>query len=229
MAVNVAALSSLLIDEIFSPARFIADSLSGILMTDGVYGTIPDPFVVLRDGLNQVGEFMPELPSSIAGPIREIAKIVNVASTVPGRDDACKVYSDSRLREWADAGWTAVVRETNGPSYDWAGRPEPTDEAGRTAIAGTAGHSDPNQMATTPPAETGTGYLGGKALADALGVNPTRYEAFNKQLERQRRKLGNDSWTEVSNRRPKTPQYLYRSDSPELRELAAPYTKPKPV
>jgi hypothetical protein len=73
----------------------------------------------------------------------------------------------------------------------------------------------------------GTGFLGGEALADALGVHASRRDAFFKQLERERRSLGDEYWQEVSNRRANTPRFQYRADSPKLHQLAAAYKKPK--
>jgi hypothetical protein len=73
------------------------------------------------------------------------------------------------------------------------------------------------------------GFLGGTELADVLGVHPTRRAAFIKQLERQRTKLGDDCWSEVREPQPNCPRYLYRSDSPKVRELAARYKHPKPA
>jgi hypothetical protein len=73
------------------------------------------------------------------------------------------------------------------------------------------------------------GFLGGTALADALGVHPSRRDAFFKQLERDRISLGDENWQEVSNRRANTPRYLYRADSPKLREMANAYKEPKPA
>jgi hypothetical protein len=63
--------------------------------------------------------------------------------------------------------------------------------------------------------------------ADALGVHATRREAFFRQLERQRKALGDDSWHEVREPRPNSPRFLYRADSSKLRDLAATYTNPK--
>jgi hypothetical protein len=74
-----------------------------------------------------------------------------------------------------------------------------------------------------------SGFLGGTALADALGVHPSRRDAFFKQLERDRISLGDENWQEVSNRRANTPRYQYRADSPKLREMANTYKEPKPA
>lgn len=57
-----------------------------------------------------------------------------------------------------------------------------------------------------------SGFLGGAALADALGVHSSRRDAFFKQLERDRMSLGDENWQEVSNRRANTPRYQYRAD-----------------
>lgn len=71
------------------------------------------------------------------------------------------------------------------------------------------------------------GFFGGEELANALGVHATRQEAFLRQLDRQRTKLGDDCWREVSDPQPNKPKYLYRADSPKLQELAEEYRKPK--
>jgi len=93
-----------------------------------------------------------------------------------------------------------------------------------------------NPAPTPADAETGqggpvgpSGFLGGEALADALGVHPSRRDAFFKRLERERKNLGDDNWQEVANRRANTPLFQYRLDSPRLRELANDYKSPKPA
>jgi len=72
-----------------------------------------------------------------------------------------------------------------------------------------------------------SGFLGGEALADALGVHPSRRDAFFKRLERERINLGDNNWQEVADRRANSPLYQYRLDSPRLRELANGYKSPK--
>ncbi len=52
-----------------------------------------------------------------------------------------------------------------------------------------------------------TGFLGGTALADAIGIHATRRDAFFRQLERQRMSLGDDCWHEVRNPRPNSPSF----------------------
>lgn len=74
-----------------------------------------------------------------------------------------------------------------------------------------------------------TGFLGGAALADALGVHASRRNAFSKKLERARKGLEEECWQEVANRRPNSPTFLYRADSPKIRELAANFQAPKPA
>ena len=77
---------------------------------------------------------------------------------------------------------------------------------------------------TTKPVAT-IGFLGGAELANALGVHPSRREAFNKRLERARQKLGDGWWREVSNPRPNSPKFLYQAESPVVRTLAAKHTQ----
>jgi hypothetical protein len=92
---------------------------------------------------------------------------------------------------------------------------------------GMADTSDPGREVAEPAAKAG--FLGGSELADALGVHPSRRDAFFKRLERKRLELGDDCWDQVRDRRPNAPEYLYRADSPNVRELAAAYKNPKPV
>lgn len=70
------------------------------------------------------------------------------------------------------------------------------------------------------------GFVGGADLADALGIHPTRRNAFFRQLERRRRELGDANWHEVREPRPNTPRFIYRVDSPAIRSLAADYQEP---
>ncbi|MBX7075443.1 MAG: hypothetical protein K1X71_20060 [Pirellulales bacterium] len=72
------------------------------------------------------------------------------------------------------------------------------------------------------------GYLGGAALADALGVHLTQRCAFDRALGRQRRNLW-DCCREVSNPEVNSPKYLYRADSPKLLDIAAKYRTAKSV
>jgi hypothetical protein len=74
------------------------------------------------------------------------------------------------------------------------------------------------------------GFLGGAALADALGVDPLQREQFLQQLGRKRRdhKIEGD-WREVQNSTANDPKFLYRAESPTVRELAARYARPKSV
>lgn len=76
---------------------------------------------------------------------------------------------------------------------------------------------------------TASGYLGGVALANALGIPATRRNAFAQNLMRQRKILVDDCWHEVRDPQPNSPRYLYRVDSPQLRDLAAEYRTPKPT
>jgi hypothetical protein len=80
---------------------------------------------------------------------------------------------------------------------------------------------------STPAPPVITGFLGGADLVNALGVDPTNRDAFFKQLERKRRKLGDNSWHEVKNPGPNSPRFLYSVASPKVRELAEAYRQPK--
>lgn len=72
------------------------------------------------------------------------------------------------------------------------------------------------------------GFLGGSELTDALGVHPSRREAFWQQLGRLREELGDACWQESTNPRPNAPKYTYRADSPKIREIAMAYQNPVP-
>jgi hypothetical protein len=82
-------------------------------------------------------------------------------------------------------------------------------------------------LASAASHDTPTGFLGGAALANALGVHATQRDAFFQRLMRQRMSLGDDCWHEVRDPRPNSPRFLYRADSPKLRDLAAVYKNPK--
>lgn len=89
----------------------------------------------------------------------------------------------------------------------------------------------PGATSPTPAEAVGSamGFLGGAMLADALEIHSTRRDAFFRQLERQRASLGDDCWHEVREPRPNSPRFLYRANSPKLRDLAARYMTPKPA
>ena len=76
---------------------------------------------------------------------------------------------------------------------------------------------------------TQTGFLGGTALAETLGIHPSRRDAFFRRLERQRISLGDDCWHEVREPRPNSPRFLYNADSAQLRELVKASARPKPA
>jgi len=75
--------------------------------------------------------------------------------------------------------------------------------------------------------ERAIGLFGGRELAEALGVHPTRRDAFLKELGRQRTSLGDENWKEVENVRPNEPRFHYRADSRKVCDLAARYKTPK--
>jgi hypothetical protein len=66
------------------------------------------------------------------------------------------------------------------------------------------------------------GYLGGSALADALGVPPKKRNAFAKALERKRPGLGN-GFKEVANPASNEPKYLYAVDNNLVKTTASKY------
>lgn len=74
------------------------------------------------------------------------------------------------------------------------------------------------------PAAAG-GFLGGTDLLAALGIAPSRRDAFLRRLTRVRLKLGDDNYQEVRDPRPRAPRFLYRVNSPGIQKLAAGYTQ----
>lgn len=86
-----------------------------------------------------------------------------------------------------------------------------------------AGSSGPGETVYSRP----SGFMGGAALADALGVHLTQRGAFSKQLERERQKLADGCWIEAANRRPNAPHYLYLASDPAIQAIAAAYQQPK--
>jgi hypothetical protein len=100
------------------------------------------------------------------------------------------------------------------------------------ATASTCASAADSGLPTEPRGESTAspiGFLGGEALANALGVHAKRRDAFLRQLDRKRMSLGDDCWHEVQNARPNSPRFIYRADSPKLRDLAAAYKNPKPA
>jgi hypothetical protein len=110
--------------------------------------------------------------------------------------------------------------------------PKPKHSAASASPGGAAAvwrEADQPKRATPEGGDATSGFLGGVALADALGVHASRRDAFFKQLERNRKELGDEPWREVANPRPNSPRFLYRADAPRVRELAAAYKDPKPA
>jgi hypothetical protein len=103
------------------------------------------------------------------------------------------------------------------------------ESVGETKRGSNGGHGLSRSEAIASRLDVSGGFLGGVALADALGIHPSRRSAFFRQLERGRKSLGDACWLEVSNPQPNSPRFLYRADSRELLELAAPYKKPRPA
>jgi hypothetical protein len=111
----------------------------------------------------------------------------------------------------------------------------PATVASETVVTGAAA---PGSVETLPEGnangetdqrpEALVGYLGGAALADALGVHSTQRGAFDRALGRQRWNLW-DCCREVSNPEVNSPKYLYRADSPKLLDIAAKYRTAKSV
>ena len=126
---------------------------------------------------------------------------------------------------------TAVCREIDGVIQRLRADTELGNDKAKLADEAKA---DAESGRTAEPTDDSTpdvlnSFLGGKDLANALGVHPSRRDAFWRQLERKRLKLGDDNWHEVREPRPNSPRFLYREYSPRIRELAVAYTRPKPA
>jgi hypothetical protein len=68
-----------------------------------------------------------------------------------------------------------------------------------------------------------SGWYGGDELRRALGVPESESAAFRKAISRARcdKRLRDDDWREVSDRRPNEPMYVFRLDA--VRDLAKPF------
>jgi len=89
-------------------------------------------------------------------------------------------------------------------------------------------HVEPDKVTTLRNASTNyVGSLGGKELRDALEIHPSREKAFEQQLNRNRKQLGDDNWSEVTNPCPNTPRYLYLVQSKPIQKLAKRYKSPQ--
>jgi hypothetical protein len=73
-----------------------------------------------------------------------------------------------------------------------------------------------------PPARP-SGLMGVAGLAKHFGIPQKNMHRFKKRLERERRGLGDGAFEEVQNPRPNTPRFLYNSNDPRIREIAAEY------
>jgi len=87
----------------------------------------------------------------------------------------------------------------------------------------------PKPTSEPVPPDNAVGFLGGEHLANALGIDPSRRDAFFRKLERKRLELGDDNWHEIRKPQPNSPRFLYRVDSPEIQQVAVAYKQPKPA
>ena len=126
----------------------------------------------------------------------------------------------------ASAGSTPVVNSSAGTTSENCTKAarEAKQRAEESQPAVTAPDGDGQNDDSQPRAPQG--FLGGTELRNALSIPTERVEAFFKALERKRRNLGDECWHEVRDRRPNSPQFIYRVDSPALRELADRYRTP---
>jgi hypothetical protein len=129
-------------------------------------------------------------------------------------DDVCAAVVGV-LDAAGERGVRRAVKRMNESGADFANLPLPA-----------AGERDADRPGRR---ELAVGFLGGAELADALSVHPSRRGAFEQQLSRKRKSLGDDCWHQVQDARPNAPRYLYRADSSKLQELAKPYQGPEPV
>lgn len=141
----------------------------------------------------------------------------NLRATSPGVFLA--ILLEEKKQPWAyleDLGREAIallrrLRETREPQG-------PAGPQGGWAFSGPAEVTTPQS-----PVEL-DGFLGGLALADALGVHPQRRDAFFKRLERERLSIGDENWKEITDKRPNEPRFLYRVSA--VRKLASEYREP---
>ncbi|NMC20949.1 MAG: hypothetical protein GYA33_11070, partial [Thermogutta sp.] len=101
------------------------------------------------------------------------------------------------------------------------------EAAGTEAAIVAPGKAEPEET-EKPPGEDARpidAFLGGDDLVNALGIHPSRRDAFLKKLERVRLHLGDGNWREVVDKRPNDPRFLYRVKA--LHGLAAGYRTPK--
>lgn len=100
--------------------------------------------------------------------------------------------------------------------------------SGPAGMVDSTGDAKANSAGEAAPVPTNS-FLGGAALADALGIHATRRIAFFRRLDRERLRLGDECWHEVRDPRPNSPRFLYSVDALTVRRLAAAYTSPKPA
>jgi hypothetical protein len=78
-------------------------------------------------------------------------------------------------------------------------------------------------MGSQLPLGRPSGLMGVTSLAKHFGIPQKNMHRFKKRLERERRGLGDGAFEEVQNPRPNTPRFLYNSNDPRIREIAAEY------
>ena len=99
---------------------------------------------------------------------------------------------------------------------EWAKRGCPNSAP---ACIGQSLDQPPSTTSTVPgPLRLGqtTGFLGGNALANALGVHESRRDAFFKRLERGRNEmeLADNDWHEIKHPQRNSPRFMYRASGP---------------
>jgi hypothetical protein len=169
----------------------------------------------------------------VAQHLLQAAKLAKGIRDTLGRDGGFTDYLDyfPSLNTVFQSGWEAVKEVSKARLPD-----DPlafVDEPKAPALSLLDRQKIKAKLAAEPASNAGpdspTGFLGGAALADALAVHSTQRDAFFQRLMRQRMSLGDDCWHEVRDPRPNSPRFLYRVDSPKLRDLAAGYKNPKPT
>jgi len=191
----------------------------------------------LRPVIIEAGQLLPSASSPIADWILEVARVARWF------DGELRTRSLSGLLFGVNCEGFQRVAQTGRKLLDqWPANDDPfafVDDAEPTEGADASANDETVEQLAAPTAaasaevtnsvapDSSAGYLGGDALADALGIHTTRRKAFLRQLGRERLSLGDDCWHEVLDPRPNSPRFLYRVDSPKLCEIAARYKTPK--
>jgi hypothetical protein len=119
-SIDLGALKSLLIDQLFSSCWAIAKSLAQETH-DGpeAFGRIRSHWYTLTKALNEAGAIRRALPAALSEPIEAIGRIVNEAAVGPAYEDVCRMLRESKLEELSRDGHRAYCKETQAPTIGW--------------------------------------------------------------------------------------------------------------